>query len=445
MADTSNYDMLLQGGTVMTAMGRQEIDVGVKDGCIAGLGDLTSAEADQRIDCKGLHVLPGVIDSQVHFREPGATHKEDLESGSKGAAAGGVTAYFEMPNTNPLTITQEAIDEKLSLAKGRSWSDHAFYVGGSAANITTLAELEKSKGICGVKIFMGASTGDLLSPDDPTIREILKAGSRLVAVHAEDNDRLQERASIAQEAKDCSAHPIWRDVETCLRATKRVVTLAQETGRRVHVLHITTGEEMAYLAAVKKYATVEVTPQHLTLDSEAYHRIGAKAQQNPPVRERAQVEALWRAVQAGVVDVIGTDHAPHTLEEKSKPYPQSPSGMTGVQTLVPVMLNHVNEGRLTLERFVDLTSAGPQRVFNIAGKGRIALGYDADFTLVDLKAKRTITDEWIHSRAGWTPFHGMSVQGWPIATIIRGNTVMREDELLGTPIGEPVSFRETLA
>ncbi|MDJ0684701.1 MAG: dihydroorotase [Alphaproteobacteria bacterium] len=438
------YDMILTGGVAMTPGGRADIDIGVRDRKIAALGDLSQDEADARMDCAGLHVLPGVIDSQVHFREPGATHKEDLESGSRGAAAGGVTAFFEMPNTNPLTIDQAAIDQKLSLADGRCWSDYAFYLGGSAANIAELPRLERLKGLCGLKIFMGASTGDLLSPDDPTIREILKHGSRVVAVHAEDNDRLQERAHIAAEAEDCSAHPIWRDVETCLKATQRVVALAEETGRRVHVLHVTTGEEMAFLAQHKKIATVEVTPQHLTLSDEAYRRIGTRAQQNPPIRDADQVAALWKALQSGVVDVVATDHAPHTLEEKARPYPQSPSGMTGVQTLVPVMLNHVHEGRLTLERFVELTSAGPQRVFNIAGKGRIAVGYDADFTIVDLKARRTITDDWIQSKSGWTSYDGMDVQGWPIATIIRGRTVMRDDELIGPPQGRPVSFRETL-
>ncbi|RVU34155.1 dihydroorotase [Hwanghaeella grinnelliae] len=439
------FDLLLKGGTVLTPSGRQDVDVGISGGKVIAIGSLSSADATETMDCTGLHVLPGVIDSQVHFREPGPTHKEDLASGSAGAAAGGVTAFFEMPNTSPLTITAEAIDDKLDRAAGRSWTDFAFYVGGAAASIATLPELEYKKGICGVKIFMGASTGDLLSPDDETIRGILGAGRRVVAVHAEDNDRLQERAHLVADGAPVTMHPVWRDVEVCLKATQRILKLAEETRRRVHVLHITTGEEMALLARHKHIASVETTPQHLTLCApDDYERIGSRAQMNPPIRDAEQRDALWRAVADGIVDVIGSDHAPHTLEEKAKPYPQSPSGMTGVQTLVPIMLNHVNEGRLTLERFVDMTSTGPARIFRIAGKGRIAVGYDADFTVVDMKADREITDGWIKSKSAWTPYDGKRVTAWPMATIIRGNTVMREDELLGTPLGQQVQFQDTL-
>lgn len=439
------FDLLLKGGTVLTPSGRQDVDVGVSGGKVVAIGSLSAADAAETMDCTGLHVLPGVIDSQVHFREPGPSHKEDLASGSAGAAAGGVTAFFEMPNTSPLTITAAAIDDKLNRASGRCWTDYAFYVGGAAASIATLPELEYKKGICGVKIFMGASTGDLLSPDDETIRGILGAGRRVVAVHAEDNDRLQERAHLVADGAPVTMHPVWRDVEVCLKATQRILKLAEETRRRVHVLHITTGEEMALLGRHKHIASVETTPQHLTLCApDDYERIGSRAQMNPPIRDAEQRDALWRAVADGIVDVIGSDHAPHTLEEKAKPYPQSPSGMTGVQTLVPIMLNHVNEGRLTLERFVDMTSTGPARIFRIAGKGRVAVGYDADFTVVDMKADREITDGWIKSKSAWTPYDGKRVTAWPKATIIRGNTVMREDELLGTPLGQQVQFQETL-
>lgn len=442
--DTEPFDLLLTHGVVMTPSGAQEIDVGVRNGKIVALGSFSPERAAETIDCRGLHVLPGVIDSQVHFREPGNEHKEDLHTGSAAAAAGGVTAFFEMPNTSPLTTTAEAIEDKLERAAGRCWTDYAFYVGGSGANIEELPALELNRGICGVKIFMGASTGDLLSPDDPVIRKILNAGRRIVAVHAEDNDRLQERAHLVANGADVGMHPVWRDEEVCFKATRRVIALAEETKRRVHVLHITTAEEMAFLGRHKHIASVETTPQHLTLEApECYERIGARAQMNPPIREKHHREALWKAVADGIVDVIGSDHAPHTLEEKARPYPQSPSGMTGVQTLVPILLNHVHEGRLTLQRFVDLTSAGAARLFKLATKGRIAVGYDADFTLVDLSAKRVITDKWIRSKAQWTPYDGMTVTGWPIATIVRGMTVMREDELLGTPSGAPVIFQET--
>ena len=443
MAD--RYDLVLLGGIVATPGGIVATDVGVRDGRIAGLGTLGPADAAETIDCTGLHVLPGVIDTQVHFREPGLEHKEDLETGTRGAVAGGVTAVFEMPNTNPLTTSAETLADKLERAAGRAWSDYAFFMGGTGENADRLSELEILPGCCGVKIFMGSSTGDLLSEDDETIARIMANGRRVVAVHAEDEMRLKDRKPMVEGGAPVSRHPEWRDVETAYRATSRLLALARAAGRRVHVLHITTGEEMALLAANKDVATVEVTPQHLTFAGpECYERLGSRAQMNPPIRDAAQRQALWAAVADGTVDILGSDHAPHTLEEKAQPYPESPSGMTGVQTLVPVMLNHVNAGRLSLERFVDLSSAGPARVFNIAGKGRIAAGFDADFTIVDLAGERRITDDWIESRSGWTPYDGETVTGWPVATIIRGRAVMRDGALIGEPAGRPVRFTECL-
>jgi len=443
MAD--RFDLVVTGGTCVTPSGRAAIDVGVRNGRIAALGDLGGADAAETVDAAGLHVLPGVIDTQVHFREPGLEHKEDLATGTAAAVAGGVTAIFEMPNTDPSTTTAAAIADKLDRAQGRAWCDHAFFVGAAAENAEELATLERLPGCAGVKAFMGSSTGSLLVPDDATLDRVLAHGSRRVAVHAEDEPRLKERAALAVEAADVHAHPVWRDVETALRATTRLLTAARRHGRRVHVLHVTTADEMALLAGHKDLATVETTPQHLTLAApNCYDRLGTRAQMNPPIREARHRDALWQAVADGVVDVIGSDHAPHTLEEKARPYPSSPSGMTGVQTLVPLLLDHVHAGRLTLERFVDLTAHGPQRIYGIAGKGRLAVGYDADLTLVDLGAKRTIENTWIRSRCGWTPFDGQDVTGWPLATVVRGRIVMREDELLGDPAGQPVRFQETL-
>lgn len=294
-------------------------------------------------------------------------------------------------------------------------------------------------------MFMGSSTGTLLVADDENVARVLRSGSRRVTVHSEDDFRLQERAALVAAGADVSMHPEWRDVETAVRSTQRLLSLAHQHHRRVHVLHVTTAEEMALLAQHKDICTVEVLPQHLTLAApECYQRLGTLAQMNPPIRDARHRAALWAAINDGVVDCIGSDHAPHTLEEKAKPYPRSPSGLPGVQTTVPIMLNHVAEGRLTLARLVDLMNAGPARIFGIAGKGRMALGYDGDFTVVDLKAKRTITNDWIASRTGWTAFDGMQVTGWPKATIIRGNIVMRDDQLLGKAIGAPVYFQETL-
>lgn len=441
-----SFDLVIAGGICLTPSGRLEADLGIAGGRIAAIGDLSRSRTAQRLEARGLHVLPGVIDTQVHFREPGMAHKEDLESGTRAAVLGGVTAVFEMPNTSPTTTTEEALADKLARAAGRAWCDHAFFVGAMAENAEALGSLERLPGCCGVKIFMGSSTGSLLVEDDATLELVLRHSRRRCAVHAEDENRLRERFSVAGDGGHPRFHPEWRDPVAALRATERLVAAARRAGHPVHVLHISTGDEMTFLAGHKDIATVEVTPNHLTLAApECYERLGTLAQMNPPVRDASHREALWEAIRAGVVDVVGSDHAPHTREEKASPYPRSPSGMPGVQTLVPLLLDHVNAGRLTLERFVDLTAHGPQRIYGIAGKGRLAVGYDADLTIVDLGAKRTITNDWIASKCGWTPYDGVEVTGWPRATVIRGQIVMREDELVDKPDGKPVRFADTLA
>jgi dihydroorotase len=438
------FDLIVRGGEVVNHAGRGLADVGVRDGKIAFAGDLSQASAGETIDATGLHVLPGVIDTQVHFREPGLEWKEDLETGSHAAVLGGVTAVFEMPNTQPTTTDPEALADKLVRAKGRMACDHAFYVGGTHENAHLLGELERLPGCCGVKVFMGASTGTLLVPDDAGVADILRHTSRRATFHSEDETRLAERRPLAREG-DWTSHPEVRDALSALRSTERLLRIARELGKRIHVLHVTTAEEIELLAQHRDIASVEVTPQHLTLTApEAYERLKGLAQMNPPIREARHQAGLWHGVEQGVADVLGSDHAPHTLEEKARPYPASPSGMPGVQTLVPVMLDHVAKGRLTLERFVDLTSAGAQRIFGIAGKGRMAEGWDADLTLVDLNARRTLDHAGMATRSAWTPFHGMDVQGWPVATIVRGRAVMREDEILIPGGGEPVRFQETL-
>jgi dihydroorotase len=377
------------------------------------------ASAGEVIDAAGLHVLPGVIDSQVHFREPGLEHKEDLETGSLAAVAGGVTAVFEMPNTKPLTTSAETLADKVRRARNRMYCDFAFYVGGTRENIDDIPELERLEGSAGIKVFMGSSTGDLLVEDERSLDRIIARISRRAAFHAEDEDRLKARMHLRKPG-DASSHPVWRDPEAALIATPRLVRLAETHRKRVHVLHISTAEEMAFLADHKDWATVEVTANHLTLGGDAYQRLGTLVQMNPPVRDERHRAAIWAGVSSGVADVLGSDHAPHTRAEKDHPYPESHSGMTGVQTLLPTMLDHVNAGRLTLERLVDLTSHGPQRIFGIRGKGRIAVGYDADLSIVDLKRRETITNSGSARKCGWTPYDGVSVQGWPVGTIVRG-------------------------
>ena len=440
---TQTFDLILAGGAVVNQDGEGVRDVGVKDGTIVAIGDLSRASAGERVDCRGLHVLPGVIDSQVHFREPGLTHKEDLESGSRGAVLGGVTAVFEMPNTNPLTTTPESLAEKVRLGRHRMHCDFAFWVGGTHDNAKDIPELERLPGAAGIKVFMGSSTGSLLVEDDPGVAAVLEQTRRRAAFHSEDEYRLNDRKPLRVKG-DPNSHIIWRDVTTALQCTQRLVRIAREKGAAIHVLHISTQEEIAFLAAHKDVATAEATPHHLTLDASLYDTLGTKLQMNPPVREAHHRDGIWAGVAQGIVDVLGSDHAPHTLEEKGRVYPDTPSGMTGVQTLVPVMLDHVNAGRLSLARFVDMTSAGPARIFQIARKGRIAVGYDADFTVVDLNRVETIRDSWIASRCGWTPYDGKQVKGWPVGTIVRGRRVMWEGDIVTPATGEAVRFVQAL-
>jgi len=441
MAQT--FDTILKGATIVNHDRIGQRDIGIRNGRIEAIGSLAAGSAGEVIDCTGLHILPGVVDSQVHFREPGLEHKEDLETGSLAAVLGGVTSVFEMPNTKPLTTSAETLEDKIRRGRHRMHCDFAFWVGGTRDNAKDVAELERLPGAAGIKVFMGSSTGNLLVEDDEGVRSILKNTRRRAAFHSEDEFRLKERENLRVEG-DPSSHPVWRDVTTALQCTERLVGIARETGARIHVLHISTAEEIDFLQGHKDVATCEATPHHLTLSADEYATLGNLIQMNPPVREKRHRDGVWKGVDQGIIDVLGSDHAPHTLDEKQKSYPASPSGMTGVQTLVPIMLDHVNAGKLSLERFVDLSSHGPNRIFGMARKGRIAVGYDADLTIVDMKRRETITHEQAGSKAGWTPYHGKTVTGWPVGTFVRGIKVMWEAEIVNPNKGEPVEFLEAL-
>ena len=434
------YDLLIKNGEVVVGNVFEKLNIGVKDNKIALLSTTSNYEADKVIDAKNLTILPGVIDSQVHFREPGSEHKEDLHTGSKGAALGGVTSVFEMPNTFPPTSTVERLKDKFELAKDRMWVNYAFYAGATPENFSFLPELEKVPGCVGVKIFMGSSTGNLLIPDDETLINVLKSRNFRVAVHAEDEPRLIDRKKLIK-SNDVHFHPIWRDELSALNATKRVIKGANASKKPVHILHITTEEEIEYIKQNKEYISVEVTPQHLTLSApECYDELGTFAQMNPPIREGRHQKGLWKGIKDGVVDVIGSDHAPHTIEEKNKPYPDTPSGMPGVQTLLPIMLDHVNKGNLSLFKLCQLISTNPAKLYKVINKGEIKLNNDADLTIIDLNKEVKIKDDMMANKSGWTPFNNKTVKGWPIMTIVNGNIVMRDGELIGKPIGKPVSF-----
>ena len=426
-----SFDLILKNGTVFTPEATEITDIAVKDGKIVDFGSFDNAE--EIIDCTNLFVFPGLIDTQCHFREPGGEHKETLETGTLSAALGGVTGIFEMPNTNPLTITPEAMDFKLKKAHETSYVDFAFYFGGTAEYAEHLSEWENIDGVCGIKIFMGASNGDLLSATDEEIDAIVANGKRVIAVHAEDESIMNEnKVTILGDSNDVAMHYKWRSEESCLNATKRIVSIAKKYSRKVHILHITTAQEMAFLKANKDIASAEVLANHLTLHApDCYDMFGTLAQQNPPIREKHHQDALWAAVADGTVDIVASDHAPHTLDEKSGTYPNTPSGTPGVQTLIPIMLNHVHEGRLSYERLVDLMAYGPYRIHKIKNKCLIRKGFNADFTVVDPKTEHIISNAEQASKSGWTPYDGKKVVGFPKMTIIGGKTIMRDGEITG--------------
>jgi dihydroorotase len=435
-----DYDLLLKNGTAVTIAGQVKTDIGVKNHKIVAVGDLSNANADTIIDCQHKHILPGVIDTQVHLREPGNEHKDDLYHGSLSAVLGGVTSVFEMPNTNPSTTTADALNDKLNRAK-KMFTDHAFYVGATADNINELATLEKMAGCVGIKIFMGSSTGNLLVSDDATLEKVLSSGSRRIAIHAEDEYRLIERKQIAIDAGNPTAHPEWRDVTSALLATQRIVKIAEKTKRKIHILHISTGDEVDYLKDFKSLVTCEVLVNHLTLSSpECYEKYGTLAQMNPPIRDALHQERLWQGVHNGLFDIIATDHAPHTVDEKKLPYPNSPSGIAGVASFVPLMLNHINNGKLTLNHFVDLACHAPARVFGLRNKGFIRVGYDADFTIVDMNTEYTLTKDMMRYKAAQSPFENWKLKGKVEKTIIRGTLVMDSHTILCEPYGKPLEF-----
>ena len=427
----SSFDLILKKGTVFTPEATEITDIAVKDGKIVDFGSFDNAE--EIIDCTNLFVFPGLIDTQCHFREPGGEHKETLETGTLSAALGGVTGIFEMPNTNPLTITPEAMEFKLKKAHETSYVDFAFYFGGTAEYAEHLSEWENIDGVCGIKIFMGASNGDLLSATDEEIDAIVANGKRVIAVHAEDESIMNEnKVTILGDSNDVAMHYKWRSEESCLNATRRIVKIAKKYSRKVHILHITTAQEMAFLKANKDIASAEVLANHLTLHApDCYDMFGTLAQQNPPIREKHHQDALWAAIADGTVDIVASDHAPHTLDEKSGTYPNTPSGTPGVQTLIPIMLNHVHEGRLSYERLVDLMAYGPYRIHKIKNKCLIRKGFNADFTVVDPKAEHIISNAEQASKSGWTPYDGKKVIGFPTMTIIGGKTIMRDGEIIG--------------
>jgi len=398
------------------------------------------SEGTKVIDAKGKYLLPGLIDDQVHFREPGLTHKGGILSESSAAVAGGVTSFMDMPNVKPATTTRELLAQKYALATGKAYANYAFYFGATPQNIEDLKKLNNLEGCCGVKLFAGSSTGNLLVKDEKDIEKVISNSSKTVSIHSEDEDILNLRKKFIKKG-DVSSHPIWRNEECAMSSTRRVVKIAERYKKKIHVLHVTTKEEVEFLSRYKGNVSFEITPQHLTISApHCYKLLGSLAQMNPPIREKKHQDMLWKATREGVADIIGSDHAPHSLENKKKEYPQTPSGMPGVQTLVPLMLNHVNNNKLALNQFIKLVCENPVRIFGIKNKGYIKEGYDADLTIVDMNMKKVIKNDWIASKCGWTPFDGYEVKGFPLGTIVNGKAIVWDGKLIEKANGKPLRF-----
>ncbi|MEG3955564.1 dihydroorotase [Microcoleus sp. herbarium2] len=431
--------LLIRGARVLLPNGEFLVgDVEICEGKILRVAPSIAAVGDREIMAKGLTLLPGVIDPQVHFREPGLEHKEDLFTASCACAKGGVTSFLEMPNTRPLTTTQAALDDKLSRAAEKCLVNYGFFIGATAENLPDLLSANPTSGI---KVFMGSMHGQLLVDGEATLEAIFAAGDRLIAVHAEDQARINQRRQEFAGISDVAVHSKIQDNQAALLATQLALKLSNKYQRRLHILHLSTGEEAELLRQEKpSWVTAEVTPQHLLLNTSAYEKIGSLAQMNPPLREPRDNEILWQALLDGVIDFIATDHAPHTLAEKAQDYPNTPSGMPGVETSLPLMLTQAVQGRCTVAQVANWMSAAVAKAYKIPNKGKIAPGFDADLVLVDLDNYRLVVREEMVTKCGWSPFEGWNLTGWPVVTVVGGKVVFEKGKLDTTVRGEALRF-----
>ena len=426
-----NGRLLVQNAMMVLPNRIVEGDLRVSNGLIktvAPFGGLQPEIGELVIDGTGLHLLPGVIDPHVHFRDPGNPEKEDLESGSRAAAAGGITSFLDMPNTSPNATNRLALEEKIAAAAKKAVTHHGFFIGATTNNVSDLQSVQGMDGICGIKIFMGSSTGNLLVHEQKHLENIFANTGGIIATHAEDEIRLQSRIAEFKHRTDIAAHAECRDIECALIATKRATALAKDHSHRLHIVHLTSGKEADWLSSKKgDLITTEVCTQHLTFDQDDVEKLGVRALMNPPIRYTEDKEKLWSRLKDGTIDCIVTDHAPHTLEAKSVGFPKAPAGMPGVETSLPRMLTHAKEGKCSISDIVKWMCAGPAKVYQIKNKGSLIEGFDGDLTLVDLENHRIIQDSDTWTRVGWTPYDGMELTGWPMYTIVDGNVVHKRD------------------
>ena len=434
-------DLTIRGAEMVLPSGVVTGDLSIVDGRIAEIGTVTDRRGEI-IDARGLTLMPGVIDPQVHFREPGNAHKEDLESGSIAAAAGGVTAFLDMPNNDPPMITIESLHAKIARCVNRCRSNFGFFFGATPDNAAEVARLDPSM-VPGLKIFMGASHGSLLVYEQEPLEALFAASPVPVVVHAEDELRLRARYAELGALTDASQHPIIRDATAALMATQRAVALAEKHSTRLHVLHLSTAEETEFLRARPDdgLVTTETLPQYLWLDASMYAELGTHLQMNPPVRSKRHQAALWAGLHDGTIACIATDHAPHTLEEKAQGFGKAPSGMPGVELSLPLMLHAVHAGRCSIEQVVQWMCAAPAEIYGMLGKGRLEVGFDGDVVLVDRKAERRVRNGALHTRVNWSPFDGWDLTGWPIMTVLRGDPVFRDGAIQPGVYGAPLRLQ----
>jgi dihydroorotase len=428
---------LIRNASVVLPGSIERVSVVIERQKIADIDPAPQLAVDDMIDARGLHLLPGVIDDQVHFREPGLTHKEDLATASRACAKGGVTTFLEMPNTVPAATNQARLEEKLALAAGKSLVNYGFYIGATSDNVD---ELRKAHRTPGIKIFIGSSTGDLLVDEQDALERIFAETTLPITAHCEDETTVRANAARLAGTHDVADHSRIRNHEAAIIATRRAIDLAYRHRHRFHVLHVSTGAETELLSDHRGLITGEACLHHLLLSVDDYTRLGTLAQMNPSLKTREDNTRLWRALQDGRLQVIATDHAPHTLEEKRQPYPKSPSGIPAVENSLALMLNEVHHGRVTLQQVVHWMCDAPARVWDIVGKGRIAVGYDADLVLVDLERVAEIRNENQITKCGWSPWHGEKLVGWPVRTWVMGHEVYCDGEFFTDHLGQEAQF-----
>ena len=433
--------ILISGATCVLPQGQTRVDVLIEKGKILGIDPPRGVQVDETIHAEDLFLLPGVVDAHVHFRDPGLTHKEDLRTATRACAKGGVTSFLEMPNTKPLTITCERLHEKLALAREKSLVNYGFYLG---ATIGNLEELKLAQRTPGIKIFIGSSTGDLLVDDQQLLERIFAETTLPICAHCEDETTVRANTERLGGGSSYEDHSQIRDEAAAVIATKRAIDLALRHRHRFHVLHVSTAAETELFRDHQRLITAEVCPHHLFFNVDDYERLGSLVQMNPSIKTAADNEGLWHALKAGRIQMIATDHAPHTVEEKQQPYPKSPSGLPAVENSLALMLDCVNAGICSLESVVHWMCDAPARVWDMVGKGRIAEGYDADLVLIDLGKKQTVRNQTQVTKCGWSPWDGVSLQGWPVRTLVKGQTVFLNGQFDETVRGSEIEFDHSL-